>query len=278
MNTRGITFSIVLVIALALTAGLLALVFSNFIDFSRAPNPAASSPAVGQSAGGGAYNPPSLDAAPDNIRDAVKLGYDLMNNTPKLLPDYVGNDMNCTNCHFNGGLTEGGKNNGISLAGVTAVYPKFRSRQNYAVDMVTRVNDCFLRSENGKPLPADSKEMTAMLTYLQWIAKGIPIYADVPWLGLPAVNSQHKADAAAGKTVFTSYCAACHGTDGLGTTSAPPLWGDKSYNDGAGMAKPATLAAFALLNMPRDNPILTPEQALDVGEYVDTQPRPKFQQ
>ncbi len=42
------------------------------------------------------------------------------------------------------------------------------------------------------------------------------------------------------------------------------------------MAKAATLAGFALLNMPRGNPDLTPEQAIDVGTFVDGQPRPKF--
>jgi cytochrome c len=43
------------------------------------------------------------------------------------------------------------------------------------------------------------------------------------------------------------------------------------------MAKPATLATFAHLNMPKGNPTLTEEEALDVGEFVDTQPRPHFQ-
>ncbi|MCL4487681.1 MAG: c-type cytochrome [Chloroflexi bacterium] len=133
------------------------------------------------------------------------------------------------------------------------------------------------RSENGKALPYDSKEMTSIVTYLQWISKGIPIYAKVPWLGVPALSSTHKPDAAAGQQVFQTKCSPCHGTNGQGTSIAPPLWGDHSYNDGAGMATPATLASFAHLNMPRGNPDLTVEQALDVGEFVDTQPRPKFQ-
>ncbi len=133
------------------------------------------------------------------------------------------------------------------------------------------------RSENGKVLPSDSKEMTAVVTYLQWIAKDIPIYADVPWLGVPKVNSSHQADANAGKQVFAGKCASCHGQQGEGQTGIPPLWGDQSFNDGAGMATAATLSGFALQNMPRGNPNLTPEEALDVGAFVDSQPRPKFQ-
>ncbi len=289
--TNRLTFVLLLAIVFALAGALLTLVFGQFLSFDAVPAaaanlappvtavPPAGGPAAGAAnaaAGPVTYAPPKLADAPENIRDAVLLGANILTDTQKYAAAYVGNKMQCANCHFNGGLTEGGKNGGLSLVGVAASYPKFRSRQNYAVDMVVRVNDCFLRSENGKPLPAGSREMTAILTYFQWISKGIPIYADVPWASLPAIDSRHQADKAAGATVFTGKCAACHGGDGLGTAAAPPLWGDGAYNDGAGMSKPATLAAFAHLNMPRGNPDLTPEQALDVGAYVDGQPRPHF--
>ena len=58
---------------------------------------------------------------------------------------------------------------------------------------------------------------------------------------------------------------------------APPLWGAKSYNIGAGMARYRTTALFVLHNMPLDRPnSLTPQQALDVARYVNTRPRPDF--
>ncbi len=132
------------------------------------------------------------------------------------------------------------------------------------------------RSENGKVLPSYSKEMTAIVTYLQWISKDIPIYGKVPWLGVEKIQSSHTPDKAAGQQVFTSKCVVCHGAQGQGQAGFPPLWGDASFNDGAGMATPATLAGFAHLNMPRGNPDLTVEQALDVGEFVDSQARPHF--
>ena len=132
------------------------------------------------------------------------------------------------------------------------------------------------RSENGKVLPFDSKEMTAMATYLQWISKDIPVYAEVPWLGVGTMQNYKEGDQEVGKTVYTSKCAACHGPDGQGTPAGPPVWGDKSYNDGAGMSKPQTLANFALLNMPRGNPTLTQEEAENVAAFVDSQPRPHF--
>ena len=38
----------------------------------------------------------------------------------------------------------------ISLAGVGAVYPQFRSRQDYTTDLAMRTQDCFERSMNGR--------------------------------------------------------------------------------------------------------------------------------
>jgi thiosulfate dehydrogenase len=235
--------------------------------------------ALGSSSSGGgplAYNPPRLEDAPEEIRASVQRGYAILMDPQKELPDHVGNEMKCRNCHFNAGLTQGGKGGGLTLVGTAATYPKYRARQEYSVDLTVRVNDCFERSENGKALPAGSRDMTDILTYFKWISKGIPIYGDVPWLGLQRIQSDHKPDAAAGQQVYATKCVACHGQNGEGTPAAPPLWGDKAYNDGAGMARPETLASFALLNMPLGNPDLTPEQALDVGQHIDTQPRPKF--
>ena len=285
MQNRGLSSLLVLVIGALVVGALLSLVFTRFVSFASAQSipvtlPVAQAPAAiaapATSAGAVAFSPPRLEDAPANIREAVILGASIMTDTTSALQGSVGNKMSCSNCHFAGGATNGGKNGGLSLVGVAATYPQYRSRQNYAVDMVTRINDCMQRSENGKPLPAGSKELTAMLTYFQWIAKGIPIYADVPWLGLPKLASEHTADAAAGTQIYQQTCSPCHGADGSGTAAAPPLWGDNSFNDGAGMATPATMAAFAHLNMPRGNPNLTPEQALDVAAFVDSQPRPKF--
>ncbi len=90
---------------------------------------------------GATYNPPKPEDAPENIRDAVILGRNILSDTQKTIGSYVGNDVKCANCHFKSGLTQGGKNGGLSLTGVAAVYPKYRDRQKYAVNLVTRVND-----------------------------------------------------------------------------------------------------------------------------------------
>lgn len=87
------------------------------------------------------YNPPKPEDAPEDIRDAVLMGHSIVSDTIKTLPNDIGNQVNCTNCHFDAGLTQGGKNGGISLVGVAATYPKYRDRQKFAVDLVARVND-----------------------------------------------------------------------------------------------------------------------------------------
>ena len=222
------------------------------------------------------YNPPSPKEAPANIRDAVMLGYNIMNNTPKYAGKYTGNKLSCTNCHFNGGISKGGKNGGLSLVGVATEYPKFRSRAKKVVDMVFRTNSCFERSMNGKPLPANSKEMVALVTYFQWISRGLPIYEKIPWLGLKHIKSDHKPNFLNGKHIYATTCAACHGVNGFGTKIAPPLWGKGSFNDGAGMSHLANLAAFAHNNMPYHVSNLTETQALDVAAYVTKQSRPHF--
>lgn len=129
---------------------------------------------------------------------------------------------------------------------------------------------------NGEALPPDSKEMNAIITYYQWISKGLPIYGQIPWLGLKHIQSTHQPNPMEGKEVFGQQCLACHGSNGQGTQIAPPLWGKDSFNDGAGMAMLANLATFTRDFMPQGNPDLTDEEALDVAAYVTSQPRPHF--
>lgn len=105
------------------------------------------------------------------------------------------------------------------------------------MDLGRRIDDCFERSMNGRKLPENSRARTALTTYYQWISKGVPIYAEAPWLRNPPLESKHRPDGAAGRAVFATKCAPCHGGDGQGTPIAGPLWGARSFNDGAGMSQ-----------------------------------------
>lgn len=279
MKNNKLIFVLVTAVAIAIVGAGLSLFFSRFINLTGGGGEATSMPQATPQREKTAvviYSPPSPQDAPAEIREAVLLGANILTETGKYASQYVGNKLSCTNCHFKAGITQGGKNGGMSLVGVGATYPQYRKRQNYAVDLVTRTNDCFKRSMNGQPLPEESKEMTAIVTYYQWISKGLPVYAEVPWLGLKHLASTHAPDKIKGGQLFDAKCAVCHGKNGEGTSAAPPVWGDISFNDGAGMHKPANLAAFAHANMPLGNPDLSVEEALDVAEYVVAQPRPHF--
>ena len=215
------------------------------------------------------FNPPRPQDAPEDIREAVMLGYNIINDTAQYAGQHVGNELACATCHLEGGLSKGS----ITLVGAAATYPRFLSSHGYSADLALKVQDCFARNLNAAPPALDSQTMQAVLAYLQWISKDVPVYAKLPW-ALPAkLDSSHKPDAAKGAAVYTESCAACHGDAGDGS---PPLWGKGSYSDGSTMHNTDTFAVFTHKFMPPEAATLTPEQALDVAAYVDTQPRPHF--
>ena len=99
------------------------------------------------------------------------------------------------------------------------------------------------------------------------------------WTLAPAEASRTSNDAATiakGRALFQVGCSSCHGQNGEGSSVAPPVWGPESFNDGAGMSELDKMAAFVHQVMPKGNPDLTKEQALDAAAYVTSQPRPHF--
>lgn len=76
--------------------------------------------------------------------------------------------------------------------------------------------------------------------------------------------------------MYVASCASCHGADGQGSEAIAPLWGEESYNAGAGMAQNLRLASWVKVSMPYGNPNLTEQQALDVAAFINSHPRPKF--
>jgi len=216
------------------------------------------------------------EQAPPHLHDPVMLGYNILIDTPKYASKYTGDQMSCTNCHFMGGNTTGGKNGSISLAGIASAYPDYNARDNKVITLEERINNCFTRSMNGKPLPFDSDEMRGIITYLQWISKDFPIYEPIPWRGLKPLKVDYTPSISQGKLIYEQQCALCHGPQGKGEIRIPPVWGAQSFNDAAGMHDLHTLAAFIHANMPYENPSLTEEEAYDVAAFIHAQPRPKY--
>lgn len=118
------------------------------------------------------------------------------------------------------------------------------------IDLEERIGDCFERSLNGRSPAYDSPEMRDMIAYMSWPSRDIPVGREVTGQGMPRPDPL-TPDTAAGRAGDSATCARCHGDDGQGLVDpAPPLWGPRSYNIGAGMARQRTLAAFLSAAMP----------------------------
>ena len=203
---------------------------------------------------------------------SVRRGRALLRNTRDSLPRYVGNNLQCVSCH----PKDGTQANAMPWVGVYARFPQYRSRVGGTQIIEDRINDCFRRSMNGRALPVASREMRDIVAYLAFLSNGYPVGANVEGQGIPAVDSI-PGDTARAKPLFAAKCAACHGGNGHGTDVAPPLWGPKSFNIGAGMARQWTAAAFIKELMPQNAPgTLTDQQANDLAALLTSRPRPDY--
>lgn len=220
------------------------------------------------------------DLPQDPFGEAVRWGEKIVTQTKTELPAHVGNDLSCTNCHLNGGRKAGA----APWIGIWGVFPEYRARSGKINTLEERVNDCFERSLNGKPLPSGRPEMAAILSYMKWLSTGIPTGQNFEGRGFIKLKALEAPDVDHGRTLYAQRCSSCHGSSGSGQYQAdgkvlfPPLWGDKSFNIGAGMARLNTAAAFIQHNMPQgqENSLSTVE-AFAIAAFVTRQPRPDFQ-
>jgi thiosulfate dehydrogenase len=225
-------------------------------------------------------NPPSpIDIPGGPLGDAVRLGLRIVNNPQSEVKAYVGNGLTCSNCHLDAGRTAFA----APLVGLTGVFPEYRARRGRVESLEERINDCFVRSMNGKPLPQDSSEMIGLLAYIAWLSRDVPTGVDVQGRGFREIAAPSPPDTARGKALYGAKCAACHGANGEGVVGAlnlyvfPPLWDAQSFNDGAGMARISVAASFVQAKMPLGNAgTLTAQEAYDIAAYFTAQPRPVF--
>lgn len=237
------------------------------------------------------YDVSKLDNSDEN--QIIKYGYELFQNTPQYIgPDngnsekaYSGNRLSCNNCH----LLAGTKPYAAPLIGVINRFPQYRGREDVIGTIEERINGCFERSMNGRMMPTESDEMTALVSYLKWLNRYAPEDGKIEGQGFAKIIIPNRPiNLDNGKKVFDNVCFKCHGNEGKGTVSAngftyefPPLWGDDSYNNGAGMNRVITSAQFIKANMPFDITYeelkLTDEEAYDVAGYINQMQRPTKQ-
>ena len=240
-----------------------------------------------------------IDKVPDDFKalpfedneegKMAQYGYDLITKTytligPNTKKSISGNNLSCTNCHLNGGT----KPYAAPYIGLSGVFPTYIGRENKIESLEERINGCFERSLNGKAIDVNSYEMRSIISYIKHISKGVPIGKRIKGQGFVDFKTPNRAaNPVQGAVVYEKKCISCHGSDGQGKKGSvgnrkgeyiyPPLWGEGSYNDGAGLARLITTAKFIKGNMPLgatyNKSILSDEDAFDVAAYINSKSR-----
>jgi thiosulfate dehydrogenase len=182
----------------------------------------------------------------------------------------------CGSCHIDAGAEPGE----LSLIHAISRYPD---------NIEQRINECITRNRNGRPLPKDSTEMLAMISWLQFLADedAASSASRRQSHDPPAFKTPNRVPSPqAGEQLFAKRCADCHGKDGAGLPASrnpadgylfPPLWGTDSFTDAAEMHRVAIAAGFIKAKMPLGRPDLDDDQAFDVAAFIDSKPRPHLQ-
>jgi thiosulfate dehydrogenase len=235
---------------------------------------------------------PLKDGALDQSRlsEEIRRGFRLFTNTPAEAPRLAPGGMACTNCHMNGGQRE----RSMPLVDIAGMFPEYNRRSGRLFSLGDRITDCFLRSENATgaslepgelPTPS-SPEVLAISAYLTWLSKGAALGKNPTWRGQNAIAASalipvDQLDRTKGEAIYHERCATCHGPDGqgvqIGDKIAGPLWGPRSWNDGAGAARVYTLAGMIRYSMPYLDPgNISDADAQHVAAFITSKPRPAF--
>lgn len=218
----------------------------------------------------------------------VKLGEDIImnTNTHPLTKEYVGNTLKCTSCHLDGGKA---KSLGTFI-GTAAAFPAYSKREKTVQTLQDRINNCFMRSMNGVRPIVDTEASIAMTTYITWLSSGATMKMNEKkpvnehftkvWPNTkeltPLIKKANHENYTNGMNLYNNKCSSCHGVDGQGIATFPPVWGSNSYNTGAGLSKLDKMTTWLKHNMPLGNPNLTQQEAIDISIYVNAQERDAF--
>jgi thiosulfate dehydrogenase len=220
------------------------------------------------------WEPPSLSSIPADAQgESIQRGREIFEDTAQYAPRYTYAKVSCGSCHAGDGIQP----YAIPMVGLPALFPMYNKRAGRVISLRERIEECFVRSENGKPLPYSSTEMQAIVDYIQWLSQPEPNRDPFVGRGLSLLPDL-QPDARRGSIIYAEQCAGCHGEKGEGTPPEfPPLWGAYSFNDQAGMNDIQKMARFVYHNMPQNRMgILTAQDAFDVAAYIHQQPRPKM--
>jgi thiosulfate dehydrogenase len=227
----------------------------------------------------GVFTPAPEESIPSGgFGDLIRNGEKIFTRTGEYAGRYTGNKLTCESCH----LDRGRKAYSAPLWGAYVMYPRYRKKNHRVNTLAERIQGCFRFSMNGKAPPVDGRTIKSLIAYSFWMSRGAPVGVKLKGSRMVTLPKPAETpDPIRGKKVYVARCALCHGLHGQGRISRgeiafPAVWGDGSYNKGAGFYKVAKLAGFIKMNMPLSKGASLPAQmAWDVAAYIDSQPRPE---
>jgi thiosulfate dehydrogenase len=114
-----------------------------------------------------------------------------------------------------------------------------------------------------------------MEAYLEFLSKDIKSEEDITWRMTNNMEKVPEPNVSRGEELYNEKtCMACHAADGSGDYG-PPLWGEGSFNEAAGLTRLSKAAAFIQNNMPKGKPgTLTDQDAADIAAFLLSHERP----
>ncbi len=223
--------------------------------------------------------PADRDIPKDEFGKMVRQGQLIFSDTGQFARAYVGNDLSCRNCH----LDQGRKAGSAPLWAAFLSYPAYRAKNHRVNTFAERLQECFRYSMNGKAPPLGDPTLVALESYAYWMEKNAKINPRLTERGVPQLQKPSSPPSyERGKIVYANNCELCHGANGQGKRANdghlafPPLWGNRSFNWGAGMAQLDKAAAYIKTNMPLSlGGSLSNQDAWDVAYFVDGHDRPQ---
>ena len=215
----------------------------------------------------------------------VELGEKIFTRTQNYDRSLRSNALACSNCHLDAGRQTGA----LSLVGAAKRYP-MPGADGRSFTLEDRIARCFTHSLSGTAPDPASPEAKALVAYLTSISAGPaaspPARARFNTVDPVNIVPIAQLNAARGRMKYDRYCSGCHGLDGQGYRErrtplpydyVPPVWGPRSYDNAAGLARVYTLAGFVRHAMPWDEPgEVNDLDAQEIAAFVDGQPRPDF--
>jgi hypothetical protein len=119
-----------------------------------------------------AWIPPKMSSIPAGLKgDSIRRGALIFDQTPLYAAQYTGARVSCSDCHAGGGIQPFAS----PVLGLPALFPMYNQRAGHVISLKDRIQECFVRSENGRPIPYKGPTMQALVDYIDWLSQPEPL-------------------------------------------------------------------------------------------------------